>query len=152
MKCKKIIDRFLEQDVYETIPLSIRLHIFLCPKCKKEIFQLKSKFNSLGDSSSFVMEHDMSDVILNKIIKLEVEFEQNISSFKWLSTGSIIITGTCLIPFSSSFSWMNNHFGANLEIPLSIVMGLAVSIYAAIFIATHMNEIKKLVDQLEKYK
>ena len=96
------------------------------------------------------MEIDISNSIMEKISELHIIHEQNVSSVKWLTVGSIILASIFLLPFSESLSWLRIHFAGNLEIPLSIVLGLVISIYAIIYIATHLDELKHLMHYHEK--
>ncbi|MCP4138613.1 MAG: hypothetical protein GY754_47090 [bacterium] len=152
MKCNKAIERFLELDNYTALPFSIRLHTTFCPKCENEIFSLQEKFNSLHNAVPFKPEFDITNSVMSEIALLETSYEHNVSNLKWFSVGAIILGSIFLIPFSNNLSWLRVYFGANLEIPLSIVMGLAISVYAVLFIGSHLEELKKTSRNLEKVR
>lgn len=150
MRCNKFIENFLELDNYTAIPLSFKIHIFFCTRCRKEILFLTEQFKSLLATSSFDMKKDISEAVMLKIKELEINFEQNISNFKWITAGSIIWASIFLMSFSDSIAWLQSQFGAYLEIPLRIVMGLVVSFYAALYIGTHLDQIKKALNYNQK--
>ena len=43
------------------------------------------------------------------------------------------------IPFSGYITTLIDYFGENFELPLSIVMGCAITFYSVIFVLTHTS-------------
>ncbi len=148
MKCNRIVERFLERDYNDSIPLSIRLHLFVCHRCRREIFELRSLFKSLRDTAPFDMEVDLSDLVMYRIRESEINYGNTISPIKWLLVGSVILASIFLIPFSDSHLWLKVHFGRDLLIPLNIVMGLVISIYSVFVIGAHIDRLKTLMNFL----
>jgi len=144
MNCDKIIEKFMKLDNQTGIPLSIKIHILFCSKCRNEIFSLREAFNTVKGFMPFEIKKDLSNDIMDIINKLEIDYEYNISNIKWLTPGIIILLSIFLIPFNNYLGWLRMHFGGNIEIPLAIVMGLIISVYAAIFTGTHMEGMKKI--------
>ena len=84
-------------------------------------------------------------VIMAEIYNSEEEYEQTISYFKWISVGLVIVMSRLLFSFSDTHTWLKGQFGMNFEIPLNIVLGLLITIYAGIFIASHIDDIKEYI-------
>ena len=91
------------------------------------------------------MKEDMTEIIMNSIYANAHIFRKNISSTKWISVGSLIFLSIIGITFSDSIIWLRSHFGVSFEVPLSIVMGLAITIYVCLYIGTHIEETRKFI-------
>lgn len=150
MKCEKIQKRFLEMDNESRIPLVIYLHILLCPRCRRDIGVLNSAFESLRHEGPFLMDRDLSEKIMMDVFRSEVRYDHHISGIQWGVVGFIILASMFAIPYSSSFGWLRQFFGPGLEIPVSIVLGLVMSIYASAGIFSNLEELKKFKDTLPK--
>jgi hypothetical protein len=148
MKCNRIVERFLEREDNNSIPLSMRLHLVVCHSCRREIFELRNLFRSLRDVTPFDMDVDLSDLVMYRIKESEINYGNTISSIKWLIVGSVIFASIFLIHFSHSLLWLKFHLGRDLLIPLNIVMGLVISIYSAFVIGAHIDKLKTFMNSL----
>lgn len=143
MRCDDHMSRFLDLDNDGQLPLSTRLHLFICPNCRREIAALTLELTLLREQSAHYAHADMSSVIMDKIFALASAEEHTISNLKWLFVGFIMLSSTVLIGYSDTVMWLRVHFGPHLTVPLSIVMGLCFSLYAIMFVGTHVDELKK---------
>jgi len=85
----------------------------------------------------------MSEEIMTRIIHREIAFEKNVSDFKWVSSGLIIFASIILIHYSKTFSWVKLFYGGIFEVPFSIVMGLTITVYASLFVYSHLKWLKR---------
>ncbi len=150
MKCDKAMSMFLELDNNAVVPLRLRAHMLFCPRCRAEINTLAEELLVLRHLSPFDPGIDIAAEVMEAISKLSPVPEHTISNLKWISVGSIILMSLFLISFSKSQQWLTARFGGHLMIPLSVVMGLAMSLYAILFISTHLEELKRNVDNTRK--
>jgi len=146
MKCKKAIKTYFELDNKESLPPALQDHILECPTCGKFINFYQNSLSQIRKNKHSQISQtkiDSKDVIMNKIQKLNIPqphtTHSKISKLKWITAGLLIIAGFACIPFSQYFKILIEYFGANLELPLFIVMGCAITIYSAIFVATHSS-------------
>ncbi|MBN1533633.1 MAG: hypothetical protein JXA20_13270 [Spirochaetes bacterium] len=146
MKCDDAILRFMELDNRETLPLRVRFHMLRCRHCRQEIRSLRRILDEQLGASPFMLERDLSAPLQSYLRQSEVSYHREISYVKWLSVGVVILSGRILVTFSDTLAWLQDRFGSSLDIPLNIVLGLALSIYALCFIGTHIDELKKTID------
>jgi hypothetical protein len=150
MNCEKIQRKFLEMDNRSIIPLSVQFHMLYCSKCRRDIAYLNSQFLSLRSQAPFQMDRNRVEDIMLAVFKSDARYDHHVSGFQWGFVGFIILVSLFIIPFSNSFGWLRNYFGAGLEIPLSIVLGLVFSAYALAGIFSNLDELKKFVSNLPK--
>jgi hypothetical protein len=146
MKCEKVIESFLKQDDSRYPAFLIRLHIAFCSRCREEIRALQKIFVEARTGYPFAIPRDMSGPVMRAIINSDLVYKKDISSVKWLFPGVIIFASIFLVSYSDSFIWLKGHFGGVLEVPLFIVLGLAITFYAALFIGTHLEMMGKFIE------
>lgn len=144
MNCEKVMNRFLKLDNSKSTPLVIFVHMMFCKKCRTEIFEMQKNFAVFNESSAFTVPLDMSDAIIERIANVEIEYIQQVSNMRWIVTGLVIFFSIILMAFSEWADWLNLYFGSGFDISFSIVMGLAITIYAALYIAAHIDQFKKI--------
>ena len=136
MKCDKAIETYLKLDNNQSLPLTLQIHLLRCSDCKKFISIYQNIILHARENKQIKV--DFKDEIMHKIQMLNLP-ESQVSNFKWILAGLLIIAGFVCIPFSKYSQTLISYFGANLELPLSIVMGCAITVYSAIFVMTHTS-------------
>ena len=150
MNCKKTIDRYLQSEHIEKVPWMVRLHTLFCPYCRKEVQAMQKKYNELTKEHPFEMHRDISASIMLEVMQSPIQYEKQISYFNWISVGIVIIASRFLITFSDTYQWLNRVFGGNFEVPLNIVLGSVISTYAALFIGSHLKDMKRFSKYIQK--
>jgi hypothetical protein len=141
MNCDKAAKTYLKLDNGQLLPFLLRVHLFRCSTCKKFINAYQDSLLQLRKNKYSQTEVDFSDAIMNKIQLLNVPKPHTVkvSNFNWIIAGLFIIAGFISIPFSKYFETLIDHFGIELELPLSIVMGCVITLYSIIFAMTHTS-------------
>jgi hypothetical protein len=150
MNCDTVQKKFLEMDNGSRIPISVQFHTLYCSRCRSIISVLSDKFASMRTEASHDMDRDLCEQIMLDVFRSGVQYEHNVSGLQWGVVGAIILVSMFLIPFSDSFGWLRNYFGSGLEIPVSIVLGMALCIYAMVGISSNLEHLKKFTKYLPK--
>jgi hypothetical protein len=150
MNCETVQKKFLEMDNGSRIPVSVMIHTLYCSRCRNIISVLSGKFASMRSEAPFDMDRDLCEQIMLDVFRSDVQYEHNVSGLQWGVAGAIILVSMFLIPFSHSFGWLRNYFGRGLELPVSIVLGLAMCFYALIGIFSNLEHLKKFVENLPR--
>jgi hypothetical protein len=151
MMYEKMMNRFLELDNDTELPFTLRLFMLLSPGYRREVNNLREQIKALRKEAPFVMPCDMSPEIMESILVLAIRHDYGVSSLKWLFVGIVIWLSIILFSFSDSLIPMADYFGAHLLVPINIVLGLGISIYAAIYMASHVEVIKKSLNGSFKF-
>ena len=150
MNCDNIQDRFLEMDNNSRVPFPVYIHLLFCSQCRRLVALLNEKFASLYDDAPFTMERDLCENIMKDVSRTEVGYGHHVGGLKWALVGLIILASMILFPFSDSFGWLRIHFGPGLELPVSIVFGVVLSIYASAGICSNLEALKKFIHNLPR--
>lgn len=145
MKCEEFIIDFLKSDDFSNTGLRMRLHMLRCNNCKKEAKKMSALMKNLREDSPYKINSSISNVVMSQII-LKKSFKENrITWGKWLLIGAVIFFSLFLINFSDSFIWLKSEFGANLTIPLSIVLGSIFTLYAVIVTGINYESMQSVI-------
>ena len=150
MNCERIQKKFLEMDNGSRVPVPVMIHTLFCSRCRRIISVLSGRFASLRSEAPFDMDRDLCEQIMLDVFSSNVQYDNHVSGLQWGVAGAIILVSMFLIPFSNSFGWLRNYFGRGLEIPVSIVLGLTLSIFALTGIFSNLEELKKFTKYLPK--
>jgi predicted anti-sigma-YlaC factor YlaD len=141
MQCEKAIQAFLNLDHGEPIPPGVQKHIDECAACRRQVAMMQSVFRALAQTGVAETPAGTTDEVMAAVRSGGVAAEEPLSVAKWLATGVIIFASIVLVSFSNSHSWLSQVFGVSLELPLSLILGAAITIYASLFIGTHVDEV-----------
>jgi hypothetical protein len=150
MKCEKFMRKFMTMDDYRSMGLSMRLHMFICRSCSKEARELSGAMRRLQQGAPFRMKSSISGQVMSVILDREAFSENRITWTNWISIGSLIFLSILLINFSDSFIWLKAVFGADLTVPVSVVLGSIFSLYAMIVTAVNYESMKSVIDNYLK--
>ncbi len=149
MNCEQTIIRFLENEDYARLPLLVHLHLIFCPECRAEIERLQKSFVMVSETGAPDMPRNLVLPIMKSIEEFESVYKPNVSNIKWIAAGVVLFASILCIPFNNNLVWLNEYFGGNLEIPMALVLGTAMSIYAAVFAGSHLSFVNK--DRIIKF-
>jgi len=147
MKCKETMQRYLELDNQETLPLAMRLHVFFCHACREEIERLAGLFERMRDFTDGYPSPDFSQRILSLIgaVELEPEVKKTTPLRYWLGVGVLFVVGTIVVQFIKPTVQVKLLSGGVIELPLNIICCAGVMIYLAVFIGSHIEEVSKFL-------
>jgi hypothetical protein len=143
MKCETVMDMVLKADVGRVL-LRTRLHFLVCPSCRRECARLRGVILDAKKVPPFRAPEGLSDRIMHAIELMDVEYHHRISQGKWLTAGGVLTAGIFLLPFSDALAWLNTRFGDAFDIPLQLVLGISITIYAAVFIGSHLEYLRRI--------
>ena len=143
MNCKKVMDQFVRMDNKSVVPLKLRLHFLLCEECRNEKNSMNSTLFSLHGEYLYTPSKSLSDNVMKMIFLSGIRYRERVSYAKWIFSGIIIALSSFAVSFSESHNWLTSYFGQSLALPINIILGLGITIYAALFIFTHLDDLKK---------
>lgn len=150
MKCEVFITEFMAMDDYRSMGLRMKLHMRFCRKCRSEAREIKGAIDRLQQGAPFRMKSSVAGPVMESIMRREAFAEGRITGTKWFSIGSVIFLSMFLINFSDSFIWLKAVFGADLAVPVSIVLGSILSLYAMIVTAINYESMRSAINNYLK--
>ncbi|MDR1857874.1 MAG: peptidoglycan-binding protein [Treponema sp.] len=154
MSCAKILDKVYEYSGGERneMPLlaqiQVGLHLLLCPDCAQEVerFEVcRDLFRGdfmppspgLEDAVMAMVAVEQGDVLDDR----EAEVAGGFSTRGWVIAGLVMLVSLATAFFGLDFNRVALAAGMSFLIPVGITIGMALTIYGALFIGSHLKEL-----------
>ena len=162
MRHETALRKLDELDAGEELGFALRLHLASCRDCARaarltrEALAAYRVANPREDmrresSQSVVGAPSEADLALEARIMAAVRLTpppaQDFSLGDWIIPGLLIIVSIALIPFGKDSGFLNALLGQGYALSLSMVLGIAFTVYAAFFIATHLSELETFLSK-----
>jgi hypothetical protein len=154
MLCEYFRDRYDRLDAGEEPGVLLRAHLALCPACREEAARSKAALaayrNALyrRDAHREDFEGPGTDKIEERVmaaVRILPRPRRVVSFRDWIVSGLVIAISMALIPFGNDFNSIKALFGTSFTLPLMLALSLVITLYGAVFIATHMDELAPFV-------
>jgi len=145
MKCEdvtnKLWDQWGDEEGSFIDKVMITLHLARCPRCAEEARRLGFLRGFLGGAffppapSLPVMELLPWDEVCG-----EAWEEGGVSTRRWVLTGCFVLLSLGSAFFGMDFVRVAGFHGASFLVPVGITVGVVLTCYGALFIASHLEE------------
>lgn len=142
MNCERWMQQYMGLDSGESLPLPLRIHTLFCARCRAEIRGMEMALLAMQRFAPPSPE-DLSREIMSSVMRGVSEDGRIVPLYNWVAGGILLLAGVILVRFGDSFIWLKERFGIDLELPLAIVLGVVLSVYAAVFVGTHIEELAR---------
>ncbi|MFQ3619759.1 MAG: hypothetical protein SNJ78_02330 [Spirochaetales bacterium] len=149
MKCEEVIEAYLSLDQGESLCTEALEHLKTCSSCQKTLSQMEGVLTTYRKNLEIFASPDFESRVLAAIIEKEqsaletkwkhISDSSTLTPTTWLIPGVLLFLGILGIPFSSVFSVFSTLPGRNLELVVPLVLGSALTVYAALFIISNLE-------------
>ncbi|HUX11730.1 MAG TPA: hypothetical protein VMW87_01805 [Spirochaetia bacterium] len=156
MTCDEAMSRFDDLDRGEELSGDLAEHLRSCSNCRRVIQRVSLAMDALPVAtaaalSAVAAETDAGRVRFADAVMRRVHEEpemapaasqsERVPLMRWIIVGVIILVAMPLSSFSDSLVWLSRILGTSLIFPLHVVLGVGITLYALMFIASHLKEI-----------
>jgi len=142
-KCSIVMDKFLELDKNDKIPLNLTLHFLVCKKCRTQV-RLMTVANKVCTEPLKMPLSDNDRAIELLMKKIDSEYDSqtyHISMRRWIVSGIIMILAMLVFLFSRSFL-----SSEALDFAFFFIFSSVISAYCAIFVGSNMDFFIKKIE------
>jgi len=160
MICAKVLEKIYEnygeeqQDVSLLTQIQVGMHLFFCPDCARE----NERFMICRDilRNDFIPPSpDFENSVMAMIPGEETGFEETVqpvaqppipgflSTRGWVIAGVIMMVSLMSAFFGLEFNKIAHAAGMSFLLPVGITIGIALTIYGALFIGSHLKELSE---------
>lgn len=123
------------------LPPALAEHARSCPACASEVAALKAALAlyRLPDLASSV------DLVprISALIPFIPAPRRVVSMRDWLVGGLALAGSAVLIPLLAGFRELKGAYGSGFTFPLSLIIGLVLTMYAGLFVLSHLDELTR---------
>ena len=164
MICAKVLEKIYEnygeepQDVSLLTQIQVGMHLFFCPDCARENERLIICRDILRND--FIPPSpDFENSVMAMIPGEETVFEEKVqtkvhptaqypipgflSTRGWVIAGVIMMVSLMSAFFGLEFNKIAHAAGMSFLLPVGITIGIALTIYGALFIGSHLKELSE---------
>jgi hypothetical protein len=147
MRCETFRDRYDQLDSGEEPGFFLRAHLASCPECRLAAGRLEAGLQAwrAADEAEALRQGEILDQRIMAAVLLLPRPRKELHARNWALSGMVIFLSLALIPFSKDFSLLRQLFGEGYSLPLFLVLGLVLTLFGGVFIATHMEELEPYV-------
>jgi hypothetical protein len=114
------------------------LHSRACPSCAREAVALKAavslyRMPDLASSADIVPR-------VAALLPFSPAPRRMVSMRDWLVAGFVIVASVALIPLMGEFNALKAAYGSGFTFPMSLALGSFVTLYAGVFVMSHLDE------------
>lgn len=144
MLCEYFRDRYDMLDAGQEPGLLLRLHLALCPACRAEAERSRAALAAYRNAEDRAGADRIEERVM-AAVRILPRPRRAVSYRDWVVSGIVIAVSMALIPFGDDFNSVKAIFGMSYTLPLMLGLGLVITLYGAVFIATHMEELGPFV-------
>jgi hypothetical protein len=148
MRCESFLDRFDRLDAGEEPGLLLRLHLSRCPSCRARVEGLDAAIESWRAQEGEALPAREAEAVEGRVmaaVRLMPRPHRELHARNWILAGLVIVASMAFIPYDRNFLFIKELFGESYTLPLFLVLGLLLTVYGAVFIGTHMEELEPYV-------
>lgn len=123
------------------LPPAMAEHLRSCPACAAEAAAARTAIAlyRLPDLASSV------DLVprISALIPFLPAPRRVVSMRDWLVWGAALAGSTVLIPLLGGFRELKGAYGSGFTFPLSLILGLVLTMYAGMFVLSHLDELTR---------
>ncbi|MDR1443898.1 MAG: peptidoglycan-binding protein, partial [Treponema sp.] len=155
MTCNDLLDKVYEYSGESSLPLPLRLQIWLhcliCPQCAQELERFRLAQDIL-QNDFLPPGADFADAVMARLEGLsQIDgelgtgglYEEGVSLRRWVVTGLVLLFSLSSAFFGMDFVKVAAREGSSYLLPLGITIGAVLSCYGAIFIGSHVKELSE---------
>lgn len=137
-KCENIINRYLQLDKDERLPLDITIHLLLCKSCRNKVRMLTMAEKQLSKYTNKTVK--LTDSSIQAVIKevapetYEKLSKNPISLFNWIIGGIITISFLVI-----SVIYASEYNNTSLTIGYAFVSAVAIVTYCSAFVMSNID-------------
>lgn len=141
MKCEVFEERYDRAEDGAKLSPALALHLARCPRCAARV-ELRRRALALYRLP--VPGPDLASRVL-AVLPFLPRPHRTVSLRNWILSGLALSASVILVPAQKVFSLVIEEYGNRWMLPFVLVFGLSVSVFGALFIGTHMDELSGLV-------
>ncbi|TVR31709.1 MAG: hypothetical protein EA404_09245 [Spirochaetaceae bacterium] len=160
MNCNAAMHRVLALDNHQVPDPRTLKHLRSCPRCAAEYNRLQPALALLlsgggsAEKSADAADLRLTDQIMAAVQSTAVEQERAHARFwtqygKWFFSGVLILGGMMALPYTITVRSLRLLPQARIDATLAVTFGLILSAYIGVFIATHLEDLMRMLRKFQ---
>ena len=140
MTCERFLE-LLDGLDNEEMPASMAAHVRSCPACARRTSALQAAV-TLYRLPDLAGSGNLAPRVL-AMLPFVTAPRRSVSMRNWLGAGFVLLASMVMVPLLSEFRVLKGEFGVDFVVPVSIVLGCLVTLYAGLFVMSHLSDFSR---------
>lgn len=166
MNCNEAMHQVLALDNHQHVDPRTMKHLRSCPRCAAEYDRLQpalalllSDGGAAGDranagNDASAADSRLTDHIMAAVQSAVAEQQRARARFwteygKWVFSGVLILSGMMALPYTVAVRSLRLLPEARIDATLAVTFGLILSAYIGVFIATHLQDLMRMLRKFQ---
>lgn len=149
MRCSTFLDRYDLLDSGEEPGFLLRSHMAFCPECRRQVSLLADGMHAWIEADAKDPQSRIHGNLVDQRVMAAISLlprpRKELHARNWAVSGTVLLLSMVLIPFSKDFQFLREVFGEGYSLPLFLVLGIVLTLFGLVFIATHIEELEPYV-------
>ncbi|HOX93027.1 MAG TPA: hypothetical protein PLC54_08875, partial [Spirochaetales bacterium] len=133
MNCERFLNYVDSLEPAETsMPAAMAEHAAACPSCADALATMRRSMALLRTPSTFARADIVSRV--GALLPFVQAPRRTVAMRNWVLVGLLIMLGMVFLPLLSDFDALTAVYGSSFTLPVALVLGLVLSVYAVAFV------------------
>ncbi|HAP43781.1 MAG: hypothetical protein A2087_01635 [Spirochaetes bacterium GWD1_61_31] len=120
------------------LPIAIRHHAAGCPDCRL-VLERQARALALCRLSPISLQKDICQRVMTGV--LFAPRPQPVMPLRnWLAAGIVLLAAAMVSPLLHDYRLLQADYGNSFIIPLTLVLGAAISLYMLVFVGSHLRD------------
>ncbi len=149
--------RYLDElDARQGYGLALRLHLARCPSCAASArrveaalvaFREDTRRADIRGAEAILADSRVEERVM-AAVRLMPPPRQDFALRDWLFPAAVIALSMFFLPlFGQDIGFLEALFGSGYALSLSLVLGVGFTAYSALFVATHLLEVRSYLEK-----
>jgi len=126
--------------------LPLRLHLARCPSCARQAELLGSALRAYRAASA-TEAADALEARVMSAVRLTPPPRQDFAVRDWAIPAAAMLVSICLVVIGTDLGYLEALVGSGSAVYLSLVLGLAFTGYSALFVGSHLGELRAYLQE-----
>ncbi len=151
MRCETFLERYDGLEPGRAPAPALARHRASCASCRAQASALEAALAGEGGArlaadEALAERARLEDRVMTAV-RLLPSPRRDFSLRDWILAGAILAASMILVPVGDYFARFDEVFGASYALPLSLVLGLGLTAYGALFVGAHLDEVQGFMDR-----
>lgn len=129
------------------LPDDMEAHARACPDCAREAAALRAALG-LYRLPDVAGSADIAPRVM-ALLPFVAAPRRVVSMRDWVVSGLVILGSIVLVPLLADFKALKAVYGAAFTLPVSLALGLIVTLYAGLFVMSHLDDFTRRLRDFE---
>lgn len=147
MTCKRFLEQLDGLD-NRCLPLDMVVHARTCPDCARQL-DILGRAIAVYRMPDELVAVDMVPRV-SALLPYVPAPRRVVSMRDWLLVGLLITISMVMVPLLGDFRALRAAYGPGFALPVFLTYGVAITLYAGLFIMSHLDEFSRRLHQFQE--